>query len=95
MATEWTEVNKALGALHCTENVHGSWFGAYPRGYIDKVFMRKWQELNHLGNAYGATFKELKIKGPVCSVLKRTELDSNQPYPEVLRSGEKVFISRL
>ncbi len=76
-----TVINKALGALHCTQDAHKAWFGAYPRGYVDKVFLRNWKELNHLAHAYTATFKELEFKGTPSSCLKRVELNNNQAFP--------------
>jgi len=79
--SERTVINKAIGALHCTQGAHPSWFGAYPRGYIDKIFLRNWRELNHLAHAYTATFKELKLKGTPSSVLKRVELNNDQAFP--------------
>lgn len=75
-------INKALGAWHCTINVHPEWFGAYPKGYIDKIFLRNWQELDNLKLACNATFKELNFKGTPGSVLKRVELNFNQAYPK-------------
>lgn len=79
-----TVINKALGALHCTQNAHQAWFKAYPRGYLDKVFLRNWQELNHLAHAYTATFKELGLSGNPSSCLKRVELNNNQPFPSTM-----------
>ena len=74
-------LHKALGALHSAQNDHPTWFKLYPRSYVDRVFMHNWQELNHFGNAVGATFKDLRINGVPGSVLKRAELNKDQPFP--------------